>query len=121
MKRVLAALAFVVAWTLPDPAFAGRCGFEFCWGAVGIGPGGEWSWSTGYSEETAAVAKIRNTCPGCTEIEAFYNGCGAIARAGNGPWGFGWGETPRRAEHSAVTFCTSYGARCEAVVWSCSY
>jgi serine/threonine-protein kinase len=100
---------------------AAQCGFQQCWGAVGIGPRGEWAWATGYVAELGALAKVRNACPGCTEIEAFFNGCGAIAVAPGGGWGFGWGETPVRAERAAHQYCASFGAGCRTAVWSCSH
>lgn len=103
------------------PAAASACGFYLCWGAVGIGPSGEWAWSTGYAAETAAVARVQNECPDCTEIETFYNGCGVIARGSQGAWGFGLGYTPTSAKTEALRYCASMDTGCTPAVWACSY
>ena len=48
------AKAAVLAVALPGAAMAGSCGYEYCWGAVGIGPGGAWGYSVGnWSDEEA--------------------------------------------------------------------
>lgn len=121
MKKILASLIFWTGLVPGGPVFAGQCGYDYCWGAVSIGPRGEWAWSTGYMAENGAVAKIQSTCSGCTEIEAFYNGCGAIVQGVGGAWGFGWGETRAQAERAAIGYCSGYESGCKTVVWSCSY
>lgn len=102
-------------------AWPANCGFEYCWGAVGVGPEGEWGWSSGYAVENGAIAKVQNACPDCTTIETFYNTCGAMALGSDGAYGFGRADTRGAAERSAISFCADFGAECRPVVWSCSY
>jgi len=103
------------------PVTASGCGFHLCWGAVGIGPSGEWAWSTGYAAETAAVARVQNECPDCTEIETFYNGCGVIAKASGGAWGFAFSQSRAGAQNAALRYCSSMDKDCATAVWACSY
>jgi len=121
MRGVFFGIGLAAALLVASAAAGAQCGFERCWGAVAIGPDGEWAWSKGYVVEAGAIARIQNQCPGCTEIETFYNGCAVIAQADTGAWGFGWGDTQVQAERVAVTYCTQFAINCEPMVWACSY
>ncbi len=102
-------------------ALAGQCGYQYCWGAVGIGPNGAWGWASEHSNEGSAIGRVRSECPGCTEIETFYNTCGAMATGSDGAWGFGWAGSRGAAEGNAIAYCADYGAGCRPVVWACSH
>lgn len=120
--RVWGSLSAILGFGLAaGVAMAGDCGFEQCWGAVSIGPQGEWAWSTGYAAESGAVAKIQNQCKGCSEIETFYNGCAVMARTPSGAWSFGWGDTRSAAQRAALGYCARFGQDCAPAVWACSY
>ena len=102
-------------------AMASGCGFYLCWGAVSIGPQGEWAWSSGYAAEAGALARVQNDCPDCTQIATFYNSCGVIARGPDGVWGFGSGISPHLAQRIALRSCSGDDLRCEPAVWACSF
>lgn len=112
-----AALAAVVA----TQAAAGQCGHKYCWGAVGIGPNGEYGYSYGYPDQDDAIARVYADCRGCGNVHSFYNTCGAIAVAVDGYYGFGWGKTQHVAESNAMQFCRGGGSGCAVRVWACSH
>ena len=120
MKRTIAAIIFACGALTAGAAMAGHCGYQNCWGAVGISDNGSFGWSSEYSTESGAITRVRNQCPGCNRIETFYNTCGAIATGSSGAWGFGWAGSRGQAEGNAVTFCANYGYGCQTVVWACS-
>ncbi len=100
---------------------AGQCGYERCWGAVGIGPNGAYGWAHSHGSERAAYNAAQSGCRGnCDEIRTFYNTCGAMARASNGGWGWAWANSRQAAENSALGYCRDYGRNCRVVVWACS-
>lgn len=102
-------------------AAAGSCGYDYCWGAVGIGANGAYGFSHSYSSESAAIRSAQNGCKGqCSEIRTFYNTCGAIAVADNGAWGFGWHNDQELSESIAMNYCMDNGYNCQIRVWSCS-
>jgi len=101
-------------------AMAGQCGYDYCWGAVGIGPSGEWGWANNHMHEDEAIWSVQQNCPGCNNIKTFYNTCGAMAVGSNGAWGFGWAASRGQAEGNAIGYCSEHGAGCTPVVWSCS-
>jgi len=120
MKASLYALIAFFAIALPTAALAGNCGYEYCWGAVGIGTNGEWGYSHSYSTESDAYARVQSECPECSQINTFYNTCGAMATGSNGAYGFGWAPTRYDAESNALGYCSDYGSNCQTVVWACS-
>ncbi|KMW59703.1 hypothetical protein AIOL_004686 [Candidatus Rhodobacter oscarellae] len=104
-------------------AAALACGYQDCWGAVGIGPNGVWGYSTGYPSENGALDRLFGECPNCEQWYSFVNACGAIASASDGAWGSGWGDTQELAEYYAVDTCLDYSnsGNCQVRVWACSY
>ncbi len=115
--RILAVVLALVA----TPVWAGQCGYEYCWGAVGIGPGGAWGFAHSYSSESAAINSVNSECGGdCNNIRTFYNTCGALAEGSVGNWGFGWGATQTIAENNALNYCYQNGPNCAVRVWACS-
>ncbi|MFQ5439241.1 MAG: DUF4189 domain-containing protein [Paracoccaceae bacterium] len=112
-------LALVAATA--TPALAGSCGYTYCWGAVGIGPGGAYGWSVGQRSEGNAISEAQSGCEGdCTNIRTFYNTCGAMAEAPDGAWGFGWNADMRTAKSLALGYCAENGYDCQLRAWACS-
>ena len=105
---------------LPIHASAGSCGYQNCWGAVGVGANGEWGFSHSYGQEQGAVNRVYSECPNCTAVETFYNTCGAIALGQNGNYGFGWGDSRAIAEDQAMSYCWETSSTCAVQVWACS-
>jgi hypothetical protein len=102
-------------------AQAGQCGYDYCWGAVGIGPGGAYGYSYEHSSEARAINAAQQGCGGnCTNIKTFYNTCGAMARGNNGAWGFGWANSEGQAKANALGYCRQNGRGCQVAVWACS-
>jgi len=114
------ALTLALPLTLSGPAQAGSCGYNQCWGAVGIGPGTLFGFSYGQISENDALNYMWNECPQCDRYYTFYNACGAIAKAPDGSWGSGWGDTRALAEQYARQTCSKYGSGCQTAVWACS-
>lgn len=114
-------LIAMVMTLMTGPVMAGQCGYDYCWGAVGIGPGGAWGFSHSYISEQGAINAVQGECGGdCNNIRTFYNTCGAMAEGNSGNWGFGWGATQGIAESNALNFCYQNGPGCTVKVWSCS-
>ncbi len=115
--------AGLVVFLFGTPAFAGACGYAYCWGAVGIAGNGSYGYSTGFSSEDGALSRMFSECPTCDSWYTFYNACGAIARAPDGSWGSGWGETRQLAEQFAAQSCSNYSRSggCRTTVWACSF
>ena len=121
MKIWIGLYAFASVLITAGAAMAGQCGYNQCWGAVGIGPYGTYGYSHSYSSENAAWNRAQSECGGnCTNIKTFYNTCGAMASASNGAWGFGWAGSRAAAESNALDYCYDSGNDCRVVVWSCS-
>jgi len=120
MIKSIYALAAALMFIAPTAALAGACGYAQCWGAVGIGTNGEWGYSFNYQTESGAISRVQSDCPGCSQINSFYNTCGAMATGSNGAYGFGWAPTRADAEYNAVDYCADYGSNCQSVVWACS-
>lgn len=117
-KTFVAAIAML---SMASSAIAGQCGYEKCWGAVGVGPNGAWGYAIEYSNENAAWNRVQSECSGnCDNIHTFYNACGAIAMASDGSWGFDWGYSRAEAENNALGQCYKYGSDCSVRVWGCS-
>lgn len=111
----------VAGVVISGAAFAGQYGYAKCWGAVGIGTGGNWAFSHSYSRESGAINRAQNECSGrCDNIKTFYNTCGAMAEGTSNAWGFGWAGTQWQAEQNALGYCQQYGNNCTISVWSCS-
>jgi hypothetical protein len=119
VKRL--ALVGLLASGLAQGAAAGQCGYEYCWGAVGIGPNGAYGWAHSHVSEEAAYNAAQSGCGwNCTNVRTFYNSCGAMAEADNGGWGWAWDRTRELAESAAISYCMDYGYNCRVVVWACS-
>ncbi|MEQ9260188.1 MAG: DUF4189 domain-containing protein [Roseovarius sp.] len=117
---IAAALAFGAF--LAGPAAAGQCGYQYCWGAVGFGPGGAAAWATSYSSEQGAYNRAYNECGGaCTQIKTFYNTCGAIAAGNNDGWGWGHSPSKQGAINIAMGYCNQYDYGCSVRAWACSF
>ncbi|WP_296763542.1 DUF4189 domain-containing protein [Sediminimonas sp.] len=102
-------------------AQAGQCGYKYCWGAVGFGPGGAWGYAHGQRSAQQAHDVAQNGCGwACTEMRTFYNACAAIAVADNGAWGWATEKNRELAESSAMNYCMDNGFNCRVRVWSCS-
>ena len=117
------AIAICVAtFAFAGASIAGQCGYQKCWGAVAIGPGGAWGAAHSYTSEQAAANAAQGGCEGdCNNIRTFYNQCGALAEGSNGNWGFGYGGTRDIAEVNALSACYDYGPNCGIRAYSCSY
>ena len=117
LRGVLTALGVLGATSV----WAGECGYDYCWGAVGIGPGGAWGYSYGQFSETDAVNVLQGECGwDCDNVHTFYNTCGAIAEGSQGNWGFGWAGSRAEAEGNALGYCYQNGGGCAIKVWACS-
>ncbi len=122
MKRIVFLLSVVVAFAMPVSAVAGQCGYDYCWGAVGVGSGGAWGYSYGQFSEADAVNELQRECGGdCDTVRTFYNTCGAMAQGSSGNWGFGWADSQSQAEANAMGYCYENGGGCSIRVWACSY
>lgn len=121
MNKLKMALMGVALIFSAGTAMAGQCGYDYCWGAVGVGPGNAWGFSHGYASEQQAWNAVQGECGGdCDNIHTFYNACGAIAMASDGSWGFDWGYSQGEAESKALGQCNRYGPDCSIRVWACS-
>lgn len=119
--KTIAASAAILALSVAQAA-AGQCGYDYCWGAVGIGQYGAWGYSFGQYSESDAIIVAQNGCNGnCYEIRTFYNTCGAMAVADNGAWGFGWHGDSVIAESEAMSYCMDGGYNCQVRVSACSH
>jgi hypothetical protein len=118
--QLFAAVALLLLSSVTQAA-AGACGYDYCWGAVGVGANGAYGFSHGYGSENAAIQSAQSGCKGqCTNVRTFYNTCGAIAVADNGAWGFGWNNDQELSESIAMNYCMDGGYNCQIRVWSCS-
>ena len=118
--RLVAALMLSVAVAAPAGA-AGLCGYEYCWGALAVGPDGARSRSSGLRTAPWAHDLAKQRCgESCDTVEVFYNGCAAIAEAQGGARHLGFGMTGKAAVDSAMADCGAGGAVCRARVWACS-
>ena len=69
----------------------------------------------------AALADCQKENKSCTIPLWFMNACGAFARASDGSWGTGWGETQDLAKDWAIRTCGNYGGKdCRLRVVMCS-
>ena len=114
----LAATAFFAA----SPADAGKCGYDYCWGAITIGP----DYATGRvigkrTTKDAADAAIERCGEACSYPEVFQNSCGALAASREGRVSFGGGETQTIAIKAAKEQCEVFGETCRLRVWACSF
>jgi hypothetical protein len=121
MKNRILAAAFAVLAAGATAVSAGSCGYDYCWGAVGIGTNGAYGWAHSYSNENDAYWSVQNSCQGnCETIKTFYNTCGAIATSPNGAWGWGWHDDLDTAKSIAMNYCMDNGYNCAPRVWACS-
>ena len=119
--RIVTALAMIFGYGA-TAALAGTCGYQYCWGAVAIGPNGAWGWSQEMGNEQQAIDSALRGCKGnCDVFKTFYNTCGSIAVADNGGWGWGWHGDLETPKSIAMNYCMENGYNCEPRVWSCSY
>jgi len=116
-SAVAAATAF-----LAGPVAAGQCGYQYCWGAVGFGPGGAYGWAHSYASENEAYNAVQGSCGwDCTQVKTFYNSCGAIAAGANNGWGWGYAGSRAQAEGIAMDYCDQYDYGCSIRAWACSF
>ncbi len=119
--RVLKGLAVKLSVCAGTAVSAGQCGYDYCWGAVGIGDGGAWGYSYGQVSEEAAVEALQGACEwDCDNVHTFYNTCGAMAEGTSGNWGFGYASSRDAAEDTALDYCSDHGGGCAVRVWACS-
>lgn len=122
MVFIAAFLSVVIVGGAYNSSFAGQCGYNKCWGAVGIGSNGAWGYAYGQRSQGAAQQVAQNGCRGnCNIIKTFYNSCGAIAVADNGGWGWGYESNLELAESTAMNYCMDNGYNCQVVTSTCSY
>lgn len=102
-------------------AAAAQCGYDYCWGAVGFGPGGAYGFSHGHVSEQDAYNAAQDGCGwDCTEVRTFYNSCAAMAVGQSGGWGWAYDRTRSLAERNALNYCADYDYGCQIRVWACS-
>lgn len=120
--RVCIGTAFLaVLGSMIGPATAGSCGYDYCWGAVGVGPNGAYGFSHSWATEQDAINAAQEGCGwSCDNMRTFYNACAAIAVASNGGWGWAYDVNRSRAEQTALSYCRDFGPSCVVRVWSCS-
>lgn len=123
MKRGTIGAAVVAAGCLAGASvMAGQCGYENCWGAVGIGPDGAVGWAHSHPSESAAYDAAQDGCGwDCTQVQTFYNTCGAMAVGATGGWGWGVADTRSAAESTAMNYCIDNDYDCAPVVYACSH
>jgi hypothetical protein len=120
MMRIALGLT-LCALLLPGAALAGSCGFERCYGAVGLGTSGAWGVSFGQYSAQAARKLVQAKCKDkCEMIQTFYNSCAALAVADNGGWGWSTGATLEQAEKLAMEYCVPNGTNCHPLTSICS-
>ncbi|WP_101066890.1 DUF4189 domain-containing protein [Roseovarius salinarum] len=121
MKTWIAACAVLAGLVLASAAAAGQCGYRYCWGAVGFGPGGVHGYAYGQRSEQAAYNVAAEGCGwDCTNIKTFHNACAAMAVGHDGGWGWAHDSIRARAETAALNHCGQHTYNCRVVVWSCS-
>lgn len=104
-----------------DGAMAGgKCGYEWCWGSVAIGPDGRAGRASSMRTAPDAAQRARDVCGEDCSVEVFHNSCGAIARAFDGSWAYGGGDSRQIALDEAVAACEVDGKHCNVVNWACS-
>ncbi|MBI6630799.1 DUF4189 domain-containing protein [Pontibaca salina] len=115
-------LAASIAWlAITGAASAGQCGYDYCWGAVAVGPHGATGFSYSHVTEKNAHQVAIEGCNGvCARVRTFYNACGAIASGRDGAWGWATGRTKLDAQSGALAQCGQHGKDCQIQVWSCS-
>lgn len=122
MPAGLGLLALVGWIVLAGAAAAGKCGYDYCWGAVATGPNGASGYSFSHVSERNAHDVARSTCGEgkCTQVRTFYNACGAIAMGASDAWGWASGPTREAAQDQALAHCSRNGRGCAVRVWACS-
>lgn len=107
--------------SMSSPAWAGSCGYDYCWGAVAVGSQGSYGYAHSWGSEQEAYDAAMSGCEyDCTIIRTFYNTCAAIAVADNGGWGWGYDASRELAESLAMSYCMDQGYNCQVEVWACS-
>ncbi len=113
-------LAMVLLTAMPTSALA-ACANGYCWGAVGVGPGGAWGTAYDYPSQSSATQAVQNNCGGnCSTIKTFYNTCGAIAQGDNGGWGWAWHGSKQEAQSQAIAYCVPNDRNCRIAAWACT-
>lgn len=111
---------------LTTPVLAnGSCGYERCFGAIAVGSGGAIGRSSGLQTMPGAADAALASCgDSCSDVEVFWNACGAIAVSGSGQWAFGWAsESLEAAVSNAVAACEASDEvkqSCYLREWVCS-
>lgn len=75
---------------------------------------GYYGYSYDYSSKWQAIRTARRKCGArdCVDALWFRNACGALALAGRGGYGTGWGTTRSRARREALRSCHRYNRSC---------
>ena len=114
------ALAMAALLFGAGPALAGDCGYDYCWGALAIGPDGATGRASSMRTAPWAHDRAADLCGGDCAVEMFYNSCAAIARDRTGAWAFGWDPVRDRAFEKAMAGCEADGGTCRVATWACS-
>lgn len=121
VRRLLA--AFVVGLFWASAGMAGSCGYDYCWGAVAVGPDGIVARSSGRRTAPEAAERADTACGGkCPVIEVFSNGCAAIVQDSDEKLSAGFAGTRADAIAEAKGACNWDGRNfCRVRVWACTY
>ena len=110
-----------VLFAAGSQAEAGECGYDYCWGALAVGPYGAAGRATGMRTAPGAAARALETCgANCEAPEVFVNSCAAFAESSKGERAFGWQDTRALAETAATKACEKDGEACRIRIWACS-
>lgn len=91
------------------------------YGAIAISTStGAIGWSYDYASQATAESVALGNCNAadCSAVVWFANGCGAVSKAPNGAWG--WGYAASRAGAEAQALSHTEGANAEVVRWVCT-
>lgn len=118
-KLILGAASSLVIFA--GAAQAGSCGYEYCWGALGVAGNGAYGWSYGQGSESDAINVAQRGCKGqCSVIKTFYNTCGAISVGDGFGWGWAWDNDQEIAKSISMSYCMDNAYNCAPRVWACS-
>ncbi|MFH5211343.1 DUF4189 domain-containing protein [Antrihabitans spumae] len=91
------------------------------WGAIAISiDTGATAYAIDYGSAGAAESAAVGSCGqyDCQAVVNFANGCGAVAQAPNGAWGWAYAADRAGAEASAIGATPGAGAR--IITWACT-
>ena len=105
----------------PSLQAAGSCGYDHCWGGVGVGPDGISARASGHKTAPAAMERLKRICrEKCTVLEIFHSGCAVIVQDHDEIAFTGFAETRKLAEADAIAACETGTSHCRTRVWACS-